>query len=76
MIDRVFDPEYILYSFINENNLKIKLINDFNLALIRIEEVKPTKQVYVPFKDKIKIKIAKQKIKLLRLQNKIRFIFR
>ena len=73
---RVFDPEYILYSFINENNLKIKLINDFNLALIRIEEAKPTKQVYVPLKDKIKIKIAKQKIKLLRLQNKIRFIFR
>ena len=73
---RVFDPEYILYSFINENNLKIKLINDFNLALIRIEEAKPTKQVYVPFKDKIKIKIAKQKIKFLRLQNKIRFIFR
>ena len=73
---RVFDPEYILYSFINENNLKIKLINDFNLALIRIEEAKPTKQVYVPFKDKIKIKIAKQKIKFLRLQNKVRFIFR
>ena len=73
---RVFDPEYILYSFINENNLKIKLINDFNLALIRIEEAKPTKQVYVPLKDKIKIKIAKQKIKLLRLQNKIRFILR
>ena len=73
---RVFDPEYILYSFINENNFKIKLINNFNLALIRIEEAKPTKQVYIPLKDKIKIKIAKQKIKILRLQNKIRFIFR
>lgn len=73
---RVFDPEYILYSFINENNFRIKLINDLNLAIIRIEEAKPTKQVYVPFKDKIKIKIAKQKIKFLRLRNKIRFIIR
>ncbi len=71
---RVFDPEYILYSFVNENNFKIKLINDFNLALIRIEESKPTKLVFIPLRDKIKMKIAKQKIKLLKLQNKIKFI--
>ena len=74
--NRVFNPEYIFYSFISENNFKIKLINDFNLALIRVEEAKPTKQVYVPLKDKIKIKIVKQKIKFLKLQNKVRFIFR
>ena len=71
---RVFDPEYILYSFINENNFKIKLINNFNLALIRIEDSKPTKMVFVPFRDKIQIKVAKQKIKLLKLYNKIKFI--
>tara|TARA_B100001057_G_scaffold78261_1_gene73379 strand:+ start:788 stop:1567 length:780 start_codon:yes stop_codon:yes gene_type:complete len=73
---RVFDPEYILYSFVNENNFKIKLINDFNLSLIRIEESKPTKLVFIPFKDKIKMKIAKQKIKLLKLQNKIKLIIK
>ncbi len=71
---RVFDPEYILYSFINENKLKIKLINNFHLALIRIEDSKPTKLVFIPLKDRIQIKIAKQKIKLLKLYNKIKFI--
>tara|TARA_Y100001958_G_C21109585_1_gene456977 strand:- start:200 stop:979 length:780 start_codon:yes stop_codon:yes gene_type:complete len=74
--NRVFDPEYILYCFVNENNFKIKLINNFNLALIRIEDSKPTKIVYVPFKDRIQIKIAKQKIKLLKLYNKIKFIIK
>ena len=76
MDNRVFDPEYILYSFVNENNFKIKLINNFNLALIRIEDSKPTKIVYVPFKDRIQIKIARQKIKLLKLYNKIKFIIK
>ena len=71
---RVFDPEYILYSFINENKFKIKLINNFNLALIRIEDLKPTKIVFIPFKDRIQIKIAKQKIKLIKFYNKIKFI--
>ena len=38
---RVFDPEYILIiSLTKIKQLKIKLINDFNLA-IRIEEAKP-----------------------------------
>ncbi len=73
---RVFNPEYILYSFINEKNLRIRLINEFDLALIRVEESKPTKLVYVPFKDKIQIKIAKQKIKLLKIYNKIKFTLR
>ena len=70
--NRVFDPEYILYSFINENNIKIRLINEFELALIRIEDSKPTKIVFIPFKDKIKMKIAKQKIKFLKFQNKFK----
>jgi len=69
---RVFDPEYILYSFINENKFKIKLINNFNLALIRIEDSKPTKIVFIPFKDRVQIKIAKQKIKLIKFYNKIK----
>ena len=76
MDNRVFDPEYILYSFVNENNFKIKLINNFNLALIRIEDSKPTKIVDVPFKDRIQIKIARQKIKLLKLYHKIKFIIK
>lgn len=73
---RVFNPEYILYSFIDEKNLKIRLINEFDLALIRVEDSKPTKIVYIPFKDKIKMKIAKQKIKLLKFQNKLKQIVR
>ena len=71
---RVFNPEYILYSFINEKNLRIRLINEFDLALIRVEDSKPTKLVYVPFKDRIQIKIAKQKIKLLKMYNKMKFL--
>ena len=31
---RVFDPEYILYSFIDENKFRIKIVNDFDLAII------------------------------------------
>ena len=50
--NRVFNPEYILYSFISEKNLKIRLINEFDLALIRVEDSKPTKTVFIPFKDK------------------------
>ena len=74
--NRVFNPEYILYSFIDEKNLKIRLINEFDLALIRVEDSKPTKVVYIPLKDKIKMKIAKQKIKLLKFQNKLKLIFK
>ena len=73
---RVFNPEYILYSFINEKNLRIRLINEFDLALIRVEDSKPTKLVYVPFKDRIQIKIAKQKIKLLKMYNKMKFLIK
>ena len=74
--NRVFNPEYILYSFIDEKKLKIRLINEFDLALIRVEDSKPTKIVYIPLKDKIKMKIAKQKIKLLKFQNKLKQIVR
>ncbi len=73
---RVFDPEYILYSFVNENGFKIKLANKFNLAIIRFEEAKPTKLVFIPLKDKIKIKIAKRKIKLLNLHNRIKSLIK
>ena len=73
---RVFNPEYILYCFIDEKNLKIRLINESDLALIRVEDSKPTKKVFIPFKDKIKMKIVKQKIKLLKFQNKLKLIFK
>ena len=59
-----------------KKNLKIRLINEFDLALIRVEDSKPTKIVYIPLKDKIKMKIAKQKIKLLKFQNKLKQIVR
>ena len=74
--NRVFNPEYILYSFISEKNLKIRLINEFDLALIRVEDSKPTKTVFIPFKDKIKMKFAKQKIKLLKFQNKLKQVIK
>ena len=72
---RVFDPEYIFYSFLNENDFKIKIAYKLDIALIRIEEAKPTKTVFVPFKDKMKMKIAKRKIKMNKLLNKLRYIF-
>ena len=72
--ERVFDPEYIFYSFITENDIKIKIAYKLDIALIRIEEAKPTKKVFVPFKDKIKMKIAKRKIKINKLLSKFRYI--
>ena len=74
--NRVFNPEYVLYSFVDEKKLKIKLISESDLALIRVEDSKPTKIVFIPFKDKIKMKIVKQKIKLLKFQNKLKLIFK
>mgnify|MGYP005663247271 CR=1 FL=1 len=55
-----------------QNKFKIKIINDFDLAIIRIEESKPTKLVFVPLRDRIKMKLAKQKIKFLRFRNKFK----
>ena len=72
---RVFDPEYIFYSFLNENDFKLKIAYKLDIALIRIEEAKPTKMVFIPLKDKIKMKIAKRKIKMSKLLNKLRYIF-
>ena len=70
--EKLFYPEYILYCFIKEMKLKFYLIKDFNLALIRVFESKPTKTVYIPFKDRIDIKIAKQKIKFYKFLNKFK----
>ena len=55
--------------------LKLKLRIKLDIALIRIEEAKPTKIVFVPFKDKIKMKIAKRKIKINKLLSRFRYIF-
>ena len=68
--EKLFNPEYILYCFINELKIKFILIKDFNLSLIRVFDSKPTKTVHIPFRDKLNIKIAKQKIKLYRFLNK------
>lgn len=74
--NRVFNPEYIFYCFLSESKFKIKLAHKFNLALIRIEEAKPTKQVYVPLKDKINMKIIKRKIKFLKFLNSLKYKFK
>ena len=74
--NRVFNPEYIFYCFLSESKFKIRIAHKFNLALIRIEEAKPTKQVYVPLKDKINMKIIKRKIKFLKLINSFKNLFR
>tara|TARA_Y100000590_G_scaffold85984_1_gene96248 strand:- start:3176 stop:3955 length:780 start_codon:yes stop_codon:yes gene_type:complete len=73
---RVFDPEYIFYCFISENNFKIKIAYKLDLAIIRIEESKPTKTVFIPIKDKIKMKIAKRRIKLIKLINKFKYVLK
>jgi len=74
--NRVFNPEYIFYCFLSESKFKIKIAHKFNLALIRMEEAKPTKHVYVPIKDKINMKLIKRKIKFLKLINSLRYIFK
>ena len=68
--EKLFNPEYILYSFVKEMKLKFILIKDFNLSLIRVFESKPTKTVHIPLRDKLNIKIVKQKIKFYRFLNK------
>ena len=73
---RVFDPEYIFYCFINENNFKIKIAYKLEMGIIRIEESKPTKKVFVPLKDKINIKIAKKKIKFIKMINKLKYFLK
>ena len=74
--NRVFNPEYIFYCFLSESKFRIKIAHKFNLALIRMEEAKPTKHVYVPLKDKINMKVIKRKIKLLKLINSLKYIFK
>ena len=73
---RVFNPEYIFYCFIAENNFIIKIAHEFNLALIRMEDAKPTKPVYIPLRDKINMKIAKRKIKFTKIMNKFKYFWK
>ena len=72
---RVFNPEYIFYSFVSENNFRIKIAYKLDIALIRIEEAKPTKKVFVPFNDKLNMKLAKRKIKIIKFLNKLSYIW-
>ena len=74
--DRVFDPEYIFYCFISEKNFLIRIAHEFNLALIRMEEAKPTKKVFIPLKDKINMKVGKRKIKFIKLINNIKYFWK
>ena len=73
---RVFDPEYVFYCFINENNFKIKIAYKLDMGIVRIEESKPTKKVFVPLKDKINMKIAKRKIKFLKIINNLKYLLK
>ena len=73
--ERVFNPEYFFYCYMSESNFKIKIADKLDLALIRMEEAKPTKTVFIPLKDKINMKIAKRKIKFAQIINKFRYFF-
>ena len=73
--ERVFNPEYFFYCYMSESNFKIKIADKLDLALIRMEEAKPTKTVFIPLKDKINMKIAKRKIKFAQIINKLRYFF-
>ena len=73
--DRVFNPEYVFYCFINENNFKIKIAHKLDIAIIRIENAKPTKIAHIPFKDKINMKVAKRKIKLIKILNTLKYFW-
>ena len=66
----------IFYCFLSESKFSIKIAHKFNLALIRMEEAKPTKYVYVPIKDKINMKLIKRKIKFLKLINSLRYLLK
>ena len=74
--NRVFDPEYFFYCFINENNFKIKIAYKLDMGIVRIEESKPTKKVYIPLRDKINMKIARRKIKFIKIINNLKYFLK
>jgi len=73
--ERPFNPEYIFYLFVKQNNLKVKLAHKFDVDLIRAEQAKPTKKVFIPFKDRMNLKKARYLIRVKNLFNKIKYLF-
>ena len=55
--------------------IKKKATTTTTKKTVKSTKAKPTKTVFVPFKDKMKMKIAKRKIKMNKLLNKLRYIF-
>ena len=78
---RTLNPEYLLYFFLRKNNIKNKIIENFkkrflgqNLKSHLNYSIKPTKKAFVPLKDKINMKTLKYKMKLIKINRKIKKI--
>ena len=46
------------------------------MGIVRIEESKPTKKVYIPLRDKINMKIARRKIKFIKIINNLKYFLK
>jgi len=73
---RVFHSEYLFSQFIKSNSIKIKIIDDINYAQLGSKthknlSLKPTKTPFIPFNDKIEMKIIKYLLKFKKFQKKI-----
>ena len=77
---RVFNPEYLLYCFVKKNGFKIKLAHKFAIELYGLNtkthnnnDLQPGKKAFIPFRDKVNLKIAKHTIRFLNRKNKLRY---
>ena len=80
---RVFNPEYLLYCFVKNNGFKIKLAHNFAIELLGLNtkshdnyNLKPRKEAFIPFRDRINLKKAKYTIKFLIKKNKLRYLIK
>ena len=71
IINKPVNPEYLFYNFIRNSKMKIILMHNLNEKILAQNikthenyELKPTKNVYVPFVDRISMKKIKYEIKL------------
>ena len=80
---RVFNPEYLLYCFVKNNDLKIKLAHNFAIELFGLKtkshdnnNLKPRKKAFILFRDRINLKIAKYTIRFLNKKNKLKYLLK
>ena len=80
---RVFNPEYLLYCFVKNNDLKIKLAHNFAIELFGLKtkshdnnNLKPRKKAFILFRDRINLKIAKYTIRFLNKRNKLKYLLK